>query len=137
MPFDGAVMETRLTATPSRPLSLSVRMPDGGILSPTAAAGARLIDALAAFGIPIRPECAAREPSSVYRARVAWPWADRLPMPDPEEQAVLARLEAQGGEARGGAIRLLGKVVMTPDLDGLELELSWDSLIPQTYWIAG
>lgn len=137
MPFDGAVMETSLAATQSRPLSLRVRMPDGGILSPTAAAGARLIDALAAFGIPIRPECAACEPSSVYRARVAWPWADRLPTPDSEERAVLAGLPPQGGDARDGATRLLGKVVMTPDLDGLELELSWDSLIPQTYWVAG
>lgn len=130
MPFDGVVMETRPTATTCRSLSLLVRMPDGGVLSPPAIVGDRLIDALARFGISIRTEDHAG--SAAPCARFKRPWADRLPSPDPEEQALLST-----GGTQDGTNRLLSRIVLTPELDGLELELPWDALVPQTYWVAG
>ena len=130
MPFDGAVMETRPTSTTRSSLSLLVRMPDGGVLSPSAMADERLIDALARFGIPISTEDQLRGAAPCGRFRRSW--ADRLPPPAPEERALLSTRGIQDGTSR-----LLSHVVLTPDLDGLELELPWDSLIPQTYWVAG
>lgn len=130
MPFDGVVMETRPTATTCRSLSLLVRMPDGGVLTPPATVGDRLIDAIARFGISLRTEGHAK--STGPCARFKRQWADRLPSPDPEEQALLST-----GGTQDGTNRLLSQIVLTPDLDGLELELPWDSLVPQTYWVAG
>ena len=130
MPFDGRATEARPAAAKFSLLSLLVRMPDGGVLAPPAAVGARLIDALAGFGIPIREE--PRGGCAKASARIKQPWADRLPAPDPEERTLLAASEAQDGTSR-----LLSRIVLTPDLDGLEIELPWESLVPQTYWVAG
>jgi hypothetical protein len=75
-------------------LSLRVRMPDGGVLTPSARTGERVIDALAAFGVPVRRDVGA-DTCCLY---------DRL---------------------------------VTPDLDGIELTVPWDALVPQTSWVAG
>lgn len=132
MPFDGGLMETRKTATTPNSLSLLVRMPDGGVLSPSALAGDRLIDALGRFGISLCSEPRFQAHVAAPYGRIKAPWMDRLPAPAPDEKAQLA---AQG--VQDGTIRLLSEIVLTPELDGLELELPWDSLVPQTYWVAG
>ena len=132
MPFDGVVMETIPPAAKPRLLSLRVRMPDGGVLWPTIRSGARLIDALAAYGLPIRVIGAERGGCSRCRAVIASSWVDDLPPPTAEERDVLASLGVDDG-----ASRLLCRLIMTPDLNGLELELPWDALVPQTYWVAG
>lgn len=132
MSFDCSMMEPRpVGANPER-LSLRVRMPDGRVLSLTAATGARLLDEFVDFGIPIHREARDREPHAGCRVRLRSPWSERLPAPDAQERAILA---ASG--AGDSASRLLSRVIMTPDLDGLELELSWDALVAQTYWAAG
>lgn len=130
MPFD--VKDPRPTATTRSSLSLLVRMPDGGVLSPTAMVGDRLIDALVRFGISLRTEPQAHARGVAPCARIKRPWADRLPAPAPEERA---QLTAQG--AQDDTSRLLSHIELTSDLDGLELELPWDALVPQTYWVAG
>ena len=66
------------------------------------------------------------------RARVAPIWRDRLLPPATDEATLLAGLSD-----RDEATRLICRLVMTPELDGLEFELTWDALVPQTYWIAG
>jgi hypothetical protein len=96
MPFDTLVHPDEVSATAVAPLTVFVRMPDGGVLSPSVKVGERIMDALAAFGLPFRQ-----------------------------------------GFGADGAARLLGHLVMTPELDGLEIELPWDALVPQTYWVAG
>lgn len=134
MPFDA----TASTTSSGRPtpaaakLTINVRMPDGGWLAPPAEAGVRVIDLLARFGLPVRNACRGRCVCATCRARVAQGWRDRLPPPSADE---VARLAALADEEEGS--RLLCGLVMTPDLDGLELQLHWDSLVPQTYWTAG
>ena len=114
------------------PLTLNVRMPDGGWLAPTAVAGHRVVELLARFGLPVRDECRGRCACATCRVRIPLAWRDRLLPPGAEEAAVVSQLV--DGDA---STRLLCRLVMTPDLDGLEFELHWDALVPQTYWIAG
>ena len=56
------------------------------------------------------------------RARIAPNWRDRLLPPSSDEAAQLAGLSR-----RDEATRLICRLVMTPELDGLELELTWDA----------
>lgn len=129
MPFDAVAAPTPAAA--ARPLQLNVRMPDGGWLAPPAEAGVSVTELLSRFGLPMRRECNGRCTCSTCKALISAAWRDRV--------------SAAGAEAerpsdlpdRGDGARLLCGLVMTPDLDGLELELTWDALIPQTYWIAG
>jgi ferredoxin len=131
MPFAPLTSPLERPPAAGEPLSLCVRMPDGGVLSPKAPAGMRVMDALVAFGLPLRHDCRGRDRCATCRARIATRWAARVQ---------LAGREARGGPTTHGAgdeIRLLCDVVMTADLDGLELELTWDALVPQTNWVAG
>jgi ferredoxin-2, mitochondrial len=130
MPFDTA---TGLSTTPSTAkspgLTVNVRMPDGGWVAPPALAGERLVDALGAFGLPLRGVSGA---SCGCRGRIRVAWLDRLDPPAADEAASLDAL----GSAHANS-RLLCHIVMTGELDGLEVELDWDALEPQTYWVAG
>jgi ferredoxin len=107
-------------------------MPDGGILHPPAKAGERVIDALARFGVPVRIDGGKVDMFSTCRVGFASAWTGQLPPPAADERRILAELGV-----RDGRTRVLCRLVMTTDLDGLELELPWDALVPQTYWIAG
>ena len=133
MPFD-TVTPTATAYAPHSAiaLTLNVRMPDGGWIAPPAEAGQRVIDLLGRFGLPVRDECRGRCVCGTCRVRIPLAWRDRLLPPGAEEAAVLSQLV--DGDA---STRLLCRLVMTPDLDGLEFELHWDALVPQTYWIAG
>ena len=133
MPFDVLTIPRQsLAPSAASTLKINVRMPDGGWLAPPAVAGARLVDALAAFGLPLRNVCSSQKPSVSCRARVGEAWRDRL---DPPSRAEAEQLAAH--ERGSGGVRLLCHLVMTSDLDGLEIELDWDALEPQHYWIAG
>jgi len=133
MPFDAiALPEAFAKTATSQVLSINVRMPDGGWLAPAAEAGSRVMDVLRQFGVPVRADCDGSCACTHCRARFGRTWRDRLPPPSSEENALLAEL----GEGDGDT-RLLCGLVVTPDLDGLEIELHWDALEPQTYWVAG
>lgn len=99
MPFD--LLEA--TSAAGSGLSLSVRLPDGRVLTPPARTGTSVCDALSALGLSLVPHGEARIVS------VAGDWR-------------MCRI---------------ADLMMTPELDGLELELSWDALVPQTFWVAG
>jgi hypothetical protein len=114
--------------TSASSLTVNVRMPDGGLLSPPVQSGMRIVDALAAFGLPMR-RCAEGGPCA---SRVDPAWVARLQPADHIERSILTALGADDG-----VTRLLGHLIMTPELNGLALELSWDVLVPQTYWVAG
>jgi hypothetical protein len=124
-----APVDTDTTSPTAAPLlCVIVHMPDGGVLSPPVKDGDRLIDGLAAFGLPMR-----RDPGyAPCRSRIEPMWVTRLKPADRVEQSILTALGADDG-----ATRLLDHLVMTPELNGLKLELPWDTLIPQTYWVAG
>lgn len=132
MSLDDIPLAAEADASTSKRLSLLVRMPDGGVLSASAAPGTRLSDALAGFGIPIRAEPRTSDGAPPPTVHITQPWSDRMPTPVAQERAALV---AQG--ACDGTRRLLSQVVLTTDLDGLEVELRWDALVPQTYWVAG
>ena len=128
MPFDALSDAIDVNTTADRPLALNVRMPDGGVLSPPVRAGDRIMDALAAFGLPIRHD----GEGAPCRSRIGPMWTTRVRPADEAERGILAALGASDG-----ATRLLSRLVMSPDLDGLEIELPWDALVPQSYWVAG
>lgn len=133
MPLDAAITSATAAGTSCRrPLSLHVCMPDGGMLSPPAEAGVRVMELLERFGLPIRNECRGHCVCDTCRAHIAPAWQDRMLPPSEDEVALLAGLGN-----RDEATRLICRLVMTPELDGLELELTWDALVPQTYWTAG
>jgi 2Fe-2S ferredoxin len=127
-----SVLDKPEFAIAAKTMTLNVRMPDGGWLSPPAEPGVRVMDLTAWFGIPVRQECRGLCVRATCRARVAAPWGERLEPPDSTELEVLSLITAHDDRTR-----LLCGLIMTPDLDGLELELTWDALVPQTYWVAG
>ena len=132
MPFDALTGPfLAIPPTTTHPLTLNVRMPDGGWLAPPAEAGHSVIDVLERFGVQIRRPSPDNQ-VELPRARIARPWRERMLPPTASEAALLAGLP--DGDA---STRLLSGLVMTPELDGLEMELHPASLVPQTYWIAG
>lgn len=115
-----------------RAVNLIVRLADGGRFALSAPVGSRAIDVIRAFGLPLKAECGGRCNCTSCHVRVADGWADRLTAPDAEELAGLREVRSAGR-----ASRLVCKLVLTPDLDGLDIELDPASLVPQTYWVAG
>jgi 2Fe-2S ferredoxin len=133
MPLDfTARLGPHARTAPSPPLQLNVRMPDGGWLSPPAEAGVRVMELIGRFGVALRDQCRGDPACTTCRARIGEAWLPRL-------RSTSTGLAAQtGGVSAVGAERLcICDLVMTADLDGLEIELTWDAIIPQTYWTAG
>ncbi len=106
-----------------------VTMPDGGVLVPRVVHGRTLADTLIAFGVPLRSETDGV--GSVTHIRVAAHWMARLPVPNVAEQQALRRIAGAGPTSR-----LASQIVMTPALDGLEIEIDAHSVAPQA-WAAG
>ena len=104
-----------------------VRMPDGGSLVASFRYGRTLADILIAFGIPLRRDRGDAE----GHVRIAPDWAARLPSPDDDERRALLRTAHAGPRSR-----FASHIVMTPALDGLEIDLDAHSLAPQG-WVAG
>ena len=84
------------------------------------------------IAVLLEAECGGAGVCATCHVRIPLSWQDSLPPPSDEE---LARLDeiADADETS----RLACQIVMTDELDGLELELQPDSLIAQTYWVAG
>ena len=115
-----------------RLLKLHVRLVDGAHFEPEAAAGYRIMELMRAYGLPIKAECGGACVCATCHVRIPEAWQHLLPPPSDEE---LARLdEIPDADDRS---RLACQLTMTDDLDGLEVELQPDSLIPQTNWVAG
>ena len=112
-------------------LSLNVRLADGAHFRPEAAAGFRVMELIRAYGLPIKAECGGSGLCATCHVRVGAKWRDRLPAPTDEE---LDRLDEIPGADENS--RLACQIVMTDELDGLEVEVQADSLVPQT-WVAG
>ena len=132
MPFDSLVSHDTAAADDERVLTIKVRMPDGGRLEAGALAGHQVMEMLRAHGLPMRAACGGAGVCATCHVRVPAAWRGRLPAASQEELAKLDEVPDADDSSR-----LACQLMMTSALDGLELELHPDSLIPQTYWIAG
>ena len=113
-------------------LKLVVRLADGRHFEPEALPGFRIMELIRAFGLPIKAECGGAGVCATCHVRVPAPWRELLPPPTAGE---LDKLDEISGADDGS--RLACQLVMSPELDALELEIQADSLTPQTYWAAG
>ena len=113
-------------------LKFNVRLADGTRFVPEAAAGFRIMELMRAYGLPIKAECGGVCVCATCHVRVPVAWQHLLPAPSDEELAKLDEIPEADETSR-----LACQLMMTDELDGLEVELQPDSLIPQTNWVAG
>ena len=113
-------------------LKLHVSLIDGGRFEPDAASGYRIMELMRMYGLPIKAECGGACVCATCHVRIPQSWQHLLPPPSDEE---LAKLDEIPGADENS--RLACQLMMTDALDGLEVELQPDSLIPQTNWVAG
>jgi len=108
-------------------LRLRVAHPDGRQFEPPAAAGYRVMELIRFSGFPIKAECGGACVCSTCHVRIPPAWRDLLPPPSDEELAKLDDIPTADETSR-----LSCQIVMTDELDGLEVEVQPDSLVPQT-----
>ena len=84
------------------------------------------------YGLPIKAECGGVCVCATCHVRIPQVWQHLLPPPSDEELAKLDEIPGADDTSR-----LACQLMMTDELDGLEVELQPDSLIPQTNWVAG
>ncbi len=120
------------TGEGERLLRLSVSLGDGSSYEPPAAAGFRVMELIRMFGLPIKAECGGAGVCATCHVRIPLAWQHLLPPPSDEELAKLDEIPAADETSR-----LACQIVMTEELDGLQMEVQPDSLIPQTFWVAG
>lgn len=113
-------------------LKLHVSLADGGRFEPDATSGYRIMELMRMYGLPIKAECGGACVCATCHVRIPQSWQHLLPKPSDEE---LAKLDEIPGADENS--RLACQLMMTDELDGLEVELQPDSLIPQTNWVAG
>lgn len=87
-----------------------------------AIAGLHLVDLMRAHALPVKAECGGACVCATCHVRVPAHWQDRLPPPSEEELAKLDEIPDADETSR-----LACQIVMTPELDGLEIELQPDS----------
>lgn len=104
-------------------LAFNVGLADGARFRVPARQGQRLADLIRAYGLDVDREC---------HVRISAPWLDALPPADAAEQLKLIRYARSDRTSR-----LASSLVMTDELDGLELEIQPESLVAHTSWAAG
>lgn len=113
-------------------LKLSVSLGNGNRYEPPAAPGYRVVELMRMFGLPIKAECGGAGVCATCHVRIPESWQHLLPPPSDEELAKLDEIPDADENSR-----LACQLIMTEEMDGLEIEVQADSLIPQTYWAAG
>lgn len=113
-------------------LRLRVSLPNGGSFEPPAAAGYRVMELLRVSGFPIKAECGGACVCSTCHVRIPVVWRDLLPPPSDEELAKLDEIPTADESSR-----LACQLVMTEELDGLEVEVQPDSIVRQSNWMVG
>jgi len=113
-------------------LTLNVHLADGSHFKCDAAPGFRLVELIRAYGLPIKAECGGSGVCATCHVRIAKSWQALLPEADDEELAKLDEIPSADEDSR-----LACQIEMTEALDGLELTIAPDSLLPQTIWTAG
>ena len=113
-------------------LTLNVSLADGGRFEPPAAEGFRIMELIRAYGFPIKAECGGACVCSTCHVRIPEQWRALLPAPTEEELAKLDEIPTADESSR-----LACQIMMTRDLDGLEVEVQPDSFIAHNSWVAG
>lgn len=106
-------------------LRLVVRSSDGTRITLDAAQGLRLVELIRAHGLPIKAECGGAGVCATCHVRISSPWSEQLPTASDDELAKLD--EIPGADERS---RLACQIEMTSALDGLEITIEADSLLP-------
>jgi 2Fe-2S ferredoxin len=114
-----------------RNVRINVRLPDGAAHVLEAPEGWRVMEVIRDWGLPIKAECGGACACATCHVRVADHWLDRLPAPTEEEIGKLDEVLEVDDRSR-----LACQILTAPELDGLEVELVADSLVPHTYWAA-
>lgn len=107
-------------------LAISVRLGDGSSIRVDAAEGFHLVELIRAHGLPVKAECGGAGVCATCHVRIPAEWRQRLPR---ASEAELAKLDEIADV--DDASRLACQLVMTTDLDGLEIAVAADSLKPQ------
>jgi len=112
-------------------LKLIVSLAHGGTFETHAAAGFRLMEIIRASGLPIKAECGGAGVCSTCHVRVQQRWRDLLLPPSEEELARLDEIPTADDSSR-----LACQLMMTNELDGIEVELQPDSLVLRANQVA-
>ncbi len=113
-------------------LKIHIHLADGSHFQRDAIAGLRLLDLLRMYGFPVKAECGGACVCGTCHIRVPARWQHVLPAPTDEELARLDDIPTADETSR-----LACQIETTDEMDGLEFELQPDSLVLQTYWVAG
>jgi len=106
---------------------ISVRLPDGSTHRLEALEGWRVMEVIRDWGLPIKAECGGACACATCHVWVADNWIDKLQSPTDEETEML-----DGAFQVDSNSRLSCQLIMTPQLDGLVVELAPESLAEAT-----
>lgn len=113
-------------------LSLRVSLQDGNRFDMPASPDVDLLELLRRFRLPVKAECRRGCCCGSCHIRIPRRWQRYLPPPSKEESAKLHDMPDADETSR-----LACQITMSERLHGLEIELQPDSLVAQTYWVAG
>jgi ferredoxin, 2Fe-2S len=106
---------------------VNVRMPDGTVHRLEALEGWRVMEVIRDWGLPIKAECGGACACATCHVWVGKDWIEKLTPPTNEELEML-----DGAFQVDNRSRLCCQIIMTPELDGLTLELAPESLAEPT-----
>ena len=102
---------------------VSVRLPNGTVHRLEALEGWRVMEVIRDWGLPIKAECGGACACATCHVWVSEDWVAKLVPPTDEEMEML-----DGAFQIDEWSRLCCQLIMTPELDGLEVELAPESL---------
>ena len=102
---------------------VNVRLPDGTVHRLEALEGWRVMEVIRDWGLPIKAECGGACACATCQVWVEGDWVAKLVPPTDEETEML-----DGAFQVDDRSRLCCQLIMTPELDGLEIELAPESL---------
>jgi len=107
-------------------LKLQVKLGQGETVVCDAMAGMRLLDLVRASGIPIKAECGGACVCATCHIKIPDKWREMIPEPSSEELHKLDEIPGADDSSR-----LACQIEMSEHLDGLEFEITSDSLTNQ------
>ncbi len=102
---------------------ITVHLPDGTTHRLEALEGWRVMEVIRDWGLPIKAECGGACACATCHVKVKPEWLDKLAPQSDEELEML-----DGAFDVDARSRLCCQIIITPELNGLELELELDSL---------
>jgi 2Fe-2S ferredoxin len=102
---------------------INVRLPDGTVHRLEALEGWRVMEVIRDWGLPIKAECGGACACATCHVWVGKEWIAKLVPATDEELEML-----DGAFQVDERSRLCCQIIMTPELDGLEVELAPESL---------